>query len=116
MCQSRIRPYTPTFLRIVPGELFATILRFLTKTSTHSAVTLDTRTPRKSPMVALSISASNGVTGPSFSYARITSTTSGSLKVGSSGWMPRGTRPRLRYDFKSSRYSMAAFSDSNVEK
>jgi hypothetical protein len=70
---------------MVPGELFATILRCLTKASTHSAVTLDTRTPRNSPMVALSISASNGVIGPSFSYDRITSATSGSRTAGASG-------------------------------
>jgi hypothetical protein len=65
-------------------------------TSTHSGVMLDTRTPRKSPIVALSISASKGVMGPSFSYDRMTSTTSGSLTVGASGWMPRGTMPRFR--------------------
>ncbi|MNX74670.1 hypothetical protein D3C86_1061160 [compost metagenome] len=67
-------------------------------------------------MVALSISPSKGVIGPSFSYDRITSTTRGSTTLGSSGWMPRGTMPRLRYDFRVSRYSSASFSLSKVEK
>lgn len=59
---------------MVPGELFDRVFRFLMKTSTHSAVMFDTCTPRKSPIVALSISVSKGMMGPSFSYDRMPST------------------------------------------